>query len=252
MPLRRFSRGQFIDEIFDYYPGEHFAVIEPTGFGKSWLAWQLLQVAIQQNPELLAMVAMPKPADSTAAAWAPSLGLRETSVWPADRKLFAKKPPGYVLWPKHDMSLEPEQRRSAVGAVLKRGLDDQYRNGNSISFVDDAHDSAVLMGLNSYIEEILVNGRSNGSAAWLALQKPSGSAATGSVSSFAYSAPRHLFLGKDTDDRNVKRFGEIGAFDAGETERIVRNLRLYRIGKETVSEKLYIDKRGPYRCLVGP
>lgn len=252
MSLLRLSRGQFLREFFDYRPGEHLAVIEPTGFGKSWLCYQLLGEAMAQNPDLMPLVTMPKPADETAAAWCPSLGLRETPSWPPARKVFGGKPPGYVLWPAHDMSLPPDKRRERIGAVLRQGVDDAYRRGSSITFVDDAHSAAVMMGLNSYIEETLVNGRSNKAAMWLALQKPSGSAATGSVSSFAYSSTRHLFLGRDDDERNVKRFGEIGAFDAKETEAIVRSLRLYRIGKETVSEKLYIDKRGPYRCLVGP
>lgn len=252
MSLLRLSRSEFLDEYFEYRPGEHLAVIEPTGGGKSWLCYQLLQQAMRQNPQLSVLVTMPKPADETAAAWGPSLGLRETPVWPPQRKLFEKKPPGHVLWPVHEMNLPPEERREHVGAVLRRGVDDAYRNGRSITFVDDAHSAAVMMGLNSYIEETLVNGRSNKAAMWLAMQAPRGSIATGSVSTFAYSSARHLFLGHDDEERNVKRFGEIGAFDARETEQIVRGLRLYRINNETVSEKLYIDKRGPYRCLVGP
>ena len=32
----------------------------------------------------------------------------------------------------------------------------------------------------------------------------------------------------------------------------MRNLRLYRIGNHTVSQKLYVDKRGPYMALIGP
>lgn len=255
MALQRYNRAEFLETIFDYRQGEHLAAIEPTGFGKSWLCYQLLGEAIRQNPDLSILVTMPKPADETAAAWCPSLGLWETPVWPPQRKLsqlLDRKPPGYVLWPRHNMSLPPEQRRERIGVVLRQGVDDAYRKGHTITFVDDAHSAATLMGLNSYIEETLVNGRSNKAAMWVALQKPSGSAATGSVSSFAYSASRHLFLGRDDDERNVKRFGEIGAFDGKETEAIVRNLRLYRIGQETVSEKLYIDKRGPYRCLVGP
>jgi hypothetical protein len=61
-----------------------------------------------------------------------------------------------------------------------------------------------------------------------------------------------VFLGKDTEARNLKRLGEIGMFDSRETEEIVKNLRLYRIGQAVVSEKLYLNRNGPYRCLVGP
>lgn len=252
MALLRLSRAEFLDGYFDYNPGEHLAVIEPTGGGKTWLIYQLLDEAMKQNPHLRVMSAMPKAADATTAAWARTLGLRETPVWPPAPKLFASKPRGYVLWPKHDMSVTPTERRAKIGAVLRAGLNDQYVKGNSITFVDDAHSAATMMGLNEYVEELLVNGRSNGAAAWLTLQAPKGSAATGSITGFVYSSVRHLFLGKDTEERNVQRMAEIGAFDAKETAAIVRDLRLYSVNGQTVSEKLYVDKRGPYRCLVGP
>jgi hypothetical protein len=62
-----------------------------------------------------------------------------------------------------------------------------------------------------------------------------------------------MFFGRDTDQRNVRRFSEIGGgVDPGEIADIVQNLRLYPIGGKTVSEVLYLDTRGPYMCLVGP
>ena len=51
----------------------------------------------------------------------------------------------------------------------------------------------------------------------------------------------------------MKRFAEIGGgIDLAEVAGIVRNLRLYRIGDKTISQVLYIDTRGPYKCLIGP
>jgi hypothetical protein len=252
MSLLRLSRQEFLDDYWSYSPGEHVAIIEPTGGGKTHLAYQLLGEAMRQNPRLRVVSLMPKPKDPATAQWTRALGLRETPVWPPVRKVFAGRPAGYVLWPPHPMGLPPGQRREAVGAVLRQGLDDQYRRGSSITFLDDAHSAAVMMGLNEYLEEMLVNGRSGGAGAWVALQKPSGTTATGSVTSFIYNSPVHLFIGKDTEDRNLKRLAEIGMFDNRETEQIVRNLRLYQIGGHTVSEKLYMNRNGPYRCLVGP
>src|ERR1017187_7361274 len=37
---------------FDYRPGQHLALIEPTGGGKTRLKYQLLRAAMQQNPGL--------------------------------------------------------------------------------------------------------------------------------------------------------------------------------------------------------
>ncbi len=252
MGLLELSRAEFLQDYWDYRPGEHVLIVEPTGGGKTHLAYQLLGAAMEQNPHLSVVSLMPKPADPSTVQWARALGLRETPVWPPQRRLFAGKPRGYVLWPPHPMSLPPAQRRQQVGGVLRRGLDDQYRRGSSITFMDDAHSAAVMLGLNEYLEELLVNGRAGGAGGWLALQKPSGSLATGSVSSFAYSSASHIFMGRDNDLRNVRRFGEIGGVDPREVEEIVRGLRLYRIGAHTVSQKLYLDLRGPYKALIGP
>lgn len=252
MALQQLNRQEFLDEYFRYEPGEHLLIVEPTGGGKTHLAYQLLGEAMQQHPELSVVSLMPKPADPSTVAWAKALNLRETPVWPPQRKLLGGKPAGHVLWPKHRMDLVPALRRQKIGDVLRTGLDSQYRRGKSITFIDDAHSAAVFMKLNEHLEELLVNGRAGGAAAWMALQKPSGSAATGGVSSFAYSSATHLFLGRDNDQRNIRRFGEIGGFDSGEIESIVRNLRLYQIGNHTVSEKLYLDQRGPRKALIGP
>lgn len=252
MALLRLSRAEFLGEYWDYSPGEHVAIIEPTGGGKTFLAYNLLDAAMTQNPHLRAVSLMPKSGDPSTAQWARRLNLRETPVWPPAPRLFGGKPRGYVLWPRHPLNLEPEQRRRVVGGVLRRGMDNQLTRGNSITFLDDAHSAATMMGLNSYLEEMLVNGRAKGAGAWVALQKPSGSVASGSVTSFIYSQPVHMFLGRDTETRNLKRLGEIGMFDSRETEETVRNLRLYQIGGHTVSEKLYLNRNGPYRCLVGP
>lgn len=250
------SRADFLSEFWDYRPGEHALWVTPTGGGKTHLAYQCLEQSMRQNPGLSVVSLMPKPADPSTVEWAARLNLRETPVWPPQKKIWdafeQNRPDGYVLWPKHPLDLPPDQRREAVGQVLRKGLDSQYKRGNSITFVDDAHSAAVLMGLNEYLEEMLVNGRAGGAGAFLALQKPSGTLNTGSVSSFAYSSASHIFLGRDNDERNIRRFGEIGGVDPRLVENIVRNLRMFNVNGHSVTEWLYVDLRGPYMALVGP
>jgi hypothetical protein len=246
------SRPEFLDEYFDYRPGEHLNAIYPTRRGKTHLVYQCLRVAMRQNPHLSAVSLMPKPKDDATAAWAAALGLRETPVWPPRRWPFTEGPPGWVLWPRHTRNLPADQRRALIAAQLRACLNDQYWRGDSITFADDVYVAAVLMGLNPECEEFWTAGGSNRAGLWSANQKPSGTLGGGSVSSFSYNAPTHLFLGKDTDDRNVRRFGEIGGVDPREVESIVRNLRLFSIDGNSVSEVLYIDKRGPYMAVIGP
>lgn len=253
MSLLELDRAEWLDQYFDYNEGEHLVIVEPTGGGKTVLLYQVVGEVMSRFPHLSVTSFMPKPADPSTVQWSRALDLRETPVWPPVRKLFAGKPAGWVLWPPHRMDLPPAQRREEVGKVLRAGLDAQYKRGHSISVIDDAHSSAAYMDLNDYIEEILVNGRAGGSAAFLALQKPSGTVNAGGITSYAYSSPTHMIFGKDTDHRNLKRLSEIGAgIDPARIEDIVRNLRLYRIGTHTVSQKLYLDRRGPYMALIGP
>jgi hypothetical protein len=253
MSLLELDRAEWLDSYFDYNPGEHVVIIEPTGGGKTFLAYQMLAEVMGRYPHLSVASLMPKPSDPSTVQWARTLNLRETPVWPPQRKLFQGRPAGHVLWPKHRMDLAPAERREEVGKVLRAGLDGQYKAGNAITLVDDAHSAATYMKLNDYIEETLVNGRAGGAAAWLALQKPSGTVNAGGITTYAYSSPTHYLFGKDTEERNLKRLSEMGGgIDSRRVEAIVRNLRLYRIGTHTVSQKLYIDKRGPYMALIGP
>ena len=252
MAPRQLERQEFLDEYWDYRAGEHVSLIYPTQRGKSHLAYQLLGAAMRDNPRLQVVSLMPKPNSPSTHAWAKALNLRETPVWPPQRKLLEAKPAGHVLWPLHRKDLPVDQNRAQVGAMMRKALGAQYWKGNTIMFADDVFILGALMKLNPDLEEWWTAGGEGGAGLWCANQKPSGSLSTGSVSSFSYNAPSHLFLGRDTDQRNIQRFSEIGGIDPREVEGIVRNLKLYRIGEKTISEVLYIDKRIPAKALIGP
>jgi hypothetical protein len=253
MSLLELDREGFFENYFEYNPGEHAGWIYPTQKGKTHLAWQTLAAAKRQHPELSVTTLMPKALSPSTARWAAALGFRETPEWPPQRKLFGGKPEGYVVWPPHRKDVTAAEDRAAVADVLRKAMHHQYWSGNSITFADDLHLLAVLMGLNAECETFWTAGAEGGSALWGANQKPSGTVGSGAVSSYFYNSSTHLFLGRDTDSRNVKRFSEIGGgLDPQEIADIVRNLRLYRIGPKTISQVLYVDTRGPYKCLIGP
>jgi hypothetical protein len=258
MSLLQLDRSEFFGDdgdpgYFDYRPGEHASWIYPTQKGKSHLMWQTLGAAMRQNPHLSAVTLMPKALSPSTSRWAAAMGFQELPSWPPRRRLFASRPAGYVVWPPHRKDLPVAQDRAQVAEVLRSVLHDRLWEGDGITVADDLHVLAVLMGLNAECEEMWTTGGEGGAGLWGANQKPSGTVGSGAVSSFFYNCPSHLFLGRDTDERNVKRFGEIGGgIDPAEVADIVRNLRLYRIGDKTISQVLYIDTRGPYKALIGP
>lgn len=253
MPPLQLDRSTFFDTYFEYYPGEHASWIYPTQKGKTHLAWQTLEAAKRQNPQLLTVSLMPKAISPATARWCRALEFRETPRWPPPWRPLSRKPGGYVLWPEHRKDLTVAEDRAQVAAELRKAMHQLCWGGNCICFADDVFVLAVLMGLNPECEQFWTAGAEGGAGLWSANQKPSGTLGSGSVSSFAYNSATHLFLGRDTDERNIKRFSEIGGgVDPAEVSAIVRNLRLYRIGKKTISEVLYIDTRGPYMALIGP
>lgn len=247
MPVRM-TRAEFLDEVWDYRAGQHVLLVAPTGAGKSYFAWQLLDGAMQQQPHLQPVVYMPKKKDPTTKTNANRLGMAETATWPPKKPgFFAAKPTGHVLWPPHAYGpgIDTNVRRAAIGKELRKGLESQLVRGDTISFIDDAHSAAAMMDLNPLIEETLVNGRAGGSGVWLATQKPSGTHVSGGLTTYAYSSASKMFFSKDNDERNLKRLSEIGAgFEPQEVSGWVQNLEVFQINGENVGEFLYLDRAG--------
>lgn len=252
MKLAQFSRDEFLNEYWAPYPGEHVNIISPTGAGKSWLMYQLLEKYIQRFPHHTPCSFMPKPVDATTEWWASKLGLRNTSEWPPRKKLFQAKPNGYVFWPPHN-SRDEKANRAYLSEAFTGAFNDQYERGSSVTLVDDAYLIGVMYGLNELLDRHWIAGRSNHAALWTTLQKPSGTR-SGGISSFAYDAPTHLFFGRDNDERNIDRVSEIALsqFNPNELKDVIRHLPVRNINGSAVSDMLYLDRRGPYLATITP
>jgi hypothetical protein len=264
MALERLTRDEFLEDYWDYRRGQHVALIEPTGGGKTRLKYQLLREAMRQNPGLGVRVTIPKRRDSESAVWNRALGLRETPLWPPPARMpWQAAPRGYAVWPKH-LAPQPGQKpmellaadREHVGEQMKNAALDSFQHGNCIHDCDDLYTQAVILEMNELFSEMLRDGRSSACGLWGADQKPSGTR-EGSVTSFFYNAPSWLFLGKDLDERNRDRFGEIGGVDRKFVSETVRNLEMHQFGENSISDKLVICKAapgpyGPAMCIVGP
>jgi hypothetical protein len=236
-----FERGEFLHERFHYNPGEHVTIIGPTGSGKTFLGFQLAQVAAK--PDLPVVVLVIKPKDETVDKWAKTLKLRIVKDWPpAFWWTHILKPKGYVAWPRHTFDADVDDQRLAK--VMKRVLNWCYKHGNTIVFTDEIYGLVKELELDRQVNAILSRGRGMGCGLWEASQRPY------NMPQLGYSGAEHLFLARDPDDRDRERFGEIGGVDPKYLEAVVMQLPKFHW--------LYIRRTGedpnstePAMCIVG-
>ncbi len=231
--IERVSREEFLTECWDYQPGEHVTIIGPTGSGKTWLAYQLLDATA--TPEVPGIVFVMKPRDGTVSKWSKAVQFVRVRNWPPPISPWKpKKPRGYVLWPR--FSFDPDRDNDAMYTIFRRAILDSYRKGKRILFGDELYSLAEELGLTKELVTIWTKGRSMECALWSATQKPT------HVPLWAYSQAEHLFLHFDPDKRARERFKEIGGVDPVLVERTVLTLSRH--------EWLYIRRADGAMCIV--
>lgn len=227
-------RDHFLRRRFDYRPGEHVTVIGPTGSGKTWMAYQLLDSVTTQKLPGIVMVMKPK--DPTIKKWNKKLQYRMTRNWPVFPSIwFPRKPNGYVVWPRH--LFDPDLDDAHLYVVFRKVILDSYRRGRRIIFADETYGLSDI-GLNRELITVWTRGRSMGTGLWAATQKPT------HIPLFAYNQADHLFLFNDPDKRSRDRFSEISGVDGAMVAEVVMGLPEYHC--------LYIRRRGPRMCIIGP
>ena len=248
------DRETFLNEIWDYGSGEHVLLAEPTQQGKTTLAFQLLERTHHIRPPVALVM---KPRDATPAEWTKKLRYREVQEWPP-RPSLAGKPKGYTLWPRHEMSLDRaslERTNANLTNQFRRALLDTYKGGDRVVFADEIYGLLADLDLQDELMALWTRGSGMGAGLWSATQKASGTTQA-SIPGHAFNSPVHIFLGKDPDKRARDRASEIGGVDPKFVGDAIMNLKINRIetpqGIKPVSDKLYIDKRGPFMVVVGP
>jgi hypothetical protein len=231
--VKTFSRDEFLIDVWDYLPGEHVTVLAPTGGGKTQLAYQLLGVTA--SPDLQAVILVMKPRDSTVTEFTKLHGFRTVRDWPPPTiAKIAKKPPGYVLWPKD--TGDPDRVDYEHHMIFQRVIRDNYRKGNRITFADEVYSLDHELNLSRDLIRVWSKGRSMDNGLWAASQRPA------YISRYAYQA-HHLFLGNDPDKDVQKRYGEIGA---GIDSDLVRDL----CSKLERYQFVYIRRDERQLCIV--
>lgn len=235
-------REKFIEDHFDYKPGEHLSIIGPTQRGKTTLGLQLLHATA--TPELRGVVLASKPRDVTVDRWLKQRRFRVVEEWgpPAEWPWEKKKIRGYVVRP-HQTLHNVREDNAEVRKQFENAIYDSYATKQKrIVVVDEAHEVQDELKLKQECEMILKRGASLDCGGWFFLQR------TAYNSYDMYNAPEHLFLFNDPDRRNRQRFGEIGGgVNPDMVEYLTNNLSQYQV--------LYIKRtgpEGPYLCIVNP
>lgn len=232
--LTRFERAEFLRTRFRYAPGEHVTIIGPTGSGKTWLAYQLLESVAK--PKLPGLVLVMKPVDATVTQWTRRVHFRRVRSWPPTPSIWwSRRPPGWVLWPKH--TFDPDRDDALLYAQFRKAILDSYKRGNRILFADEAYGLSSELDLDREMITVWSRGRSMGTGMWAATQKPT------HIPLHAYNQAHHLFLFRDPDKRARERYAEISGVDPQLVRDTVLGLRRH--------ECLYIRQDGPRLCIVG-
>ncbi len=202
------DRWVFLDEYWNYKPGEMVTVLAPYGMGKTSLGLDLLEKSA--SPDLQAVVFKMKKYDDTIDTWVAcqpkERRYREISMWPPPRSRFLmKKPPGYVLEPAHFQDTEREEAHQRV--VFKECIEESYAHaygaGGRILFADEAYSLEKELDLARQLNRVLTKGRSHWCGMWYLSQRAAW------ISKWAYQA-HHLFLARDPDPDARKRLADIG------------------------------------------
>jgi hypothetical protein len=233
--IERFGRAEFLAERWHYEPGEHVTILGKTGSGKTYLAYQLLEVTA--TSVVPAVVLVMKPKDRTVREWSAAAGFRVVRSWPPAPSIWApRKPPGYVLWPRH--TFDPDRDDPVLYREFRAAMLDSYRRGNRIIFADEATGLTQELGLDRELVTLWTRGRSMACGVWAASQRPA------HIPLHAYNAVEHLFLANDPDKRARDRFSEIGGVNPDLLRDSVASLKKF--------EWLYVCRSGPTLCVVEP
>lgn len=245
--IEHFDLETFRTKHFDYAPGHHVGVFGPTQIsGKSTLSFALLESVLRQQPDMNVTALCMKHKDRVVAHWTKRLGFREVGSWPPSKPLgealhITSKPAGYTLWPPQSLT-DVDADNERLEHEFRKAITSNRSNTPSITLGDELYGLLAELNLRKLLTAVVTRDSVAGHGIWYATQKPSGTQGI-SIPGFFFNSAEHMFLAKDGEERNRKRYGEIACgIDPGEIERETLKLDPY--------SWLYIRRSGPQWAIV--
>lgn len=212
----RIPWDRFVTEHLHWTMGEHFALIGPTGQGKTTMLMNLLPL----RP--FVVVFATKPRDSTMEALVETGGYVRLEHW---RSLDPYVYPHRVLWPDasrlSSVETQKEEFHYAFGAI--------YREGGWTVAVDETWYIANTLKLGSDLKLFLLQARALGISLVCATQRPA------MIPVEIYDQSTHLMFWRDNDETNLKRLSGISYRSADLIRKVVSNLEEHQV--------LYVNTR---------
>jgi hypothetical protein len=185
---------------FVWKQGEHVAVIAPTGWGKSTIAFEIIK------KRKYVVILGTKPRDKTLSDYIKTNDYEDTQKWPPGD--FTNK---IALWPRFKTIDSFDTQRSVFKSAINgygkiQGL---FQQGGWTIVIDEVMYFREELQLDKEMRMLWTQGRSNDLSVVASAQRPR------DIPLLMLNQSTHLFLGRFSDVYEIRRISEIGG-EAGE------------------------------------
>jgi energy-coupling factor transporter ATP-binding protein EcfA2 len=209
----------FLNDVLQWRNGEHFALIGPTGGGKTTMARALLPL------HYYVTVFATKPYDETMDALIRS-GYYRMDQW---RSLPADEYPKRVVWPNIARLKGKQERLELQRRVFDNAFDAIFLEKGWTLYLDELWYFSNRLNMDGWVEEYLSQARSLSISLIVATQRPA------FIPLMVYDQSTHLMFWRDNDEANLRRLSGISFRSADLIRSIVSNLEPHQV--------LYINTR---------